>query len=162
MPEYNGMLLPEVKITLSDGEIAQQEKKLDMMPMPLEAMIELSIYLKREMAKVDALKGMQAVLKGRIENAYQDRAVKDRVTCRTKVGMSTYSEGGEKLELIDRDTTVDNLTTEQLRISYKPDLKSLETILRPDEFERHVRRVPKDPVVTIRENKSNDYEEIDF
>jgi len=160
MPSFDDIDLPTVEI---HGDPDKVSAKLSDMNMPVEAMIELAIYAKREAAKAEALLEIEKVMRGRI-NAYYDKLpAEERDTRRAEVGMITYTEAGEKVELKDRDWTVAHLTEEQLRITYKPDLKNMETILKPAEFERHVKRTKTNPKLTLRETPGNkDYHEIDF
>lgn len=162
MPSINGLELPTVKVD-TPVDIDKLTAKLAGMPLPVEAMIELVIYLKREQDKAAVLAEVETVVRGRIAAAYEKLPAADRDTRRTEVGLVTYTEAGEKVELKDRDFTVENLTTDQIRITYKPDIKALETILKPDEFNRHVKRSPTSAKITLRETKgSKDYHELDF
>jgi len=163
MPSLNGIPLPRIVIE-QDGafDCDQIAAKLADAKLPVEAMLEALIYFKRERERVEALAPIEQVLRGRIDAHYEKLSEDHRETLRTEVGMATYLDGPDKIELKDRDFTVENLTAEQLRISYKPDLKALQTILKPEEFERHVTRSKGKPRLTIRATKSDEYTELDF
>lgn len=161
MPSFNKIELPVV--TLSNHDCDKISAQLAGMPMPLEAMIELVIYIKRQREKVDALAIIEDVMRGKIKDLYAKLPEADRKTVRTEVGMVTMSAPGEKVELKDRDTTVESLTTEQLRITYKPDLKALETILKKDAFERLITRTPTKGVMAVKDIPASEvFHEIDF
>jgi hypothetical protein len=163
MPKINKLELPTVTLDMTGDEIEALSAKLATEPMSPEGMIETAIYLRRQIEKAEDLNEAVKVLAGRLKEFYGSLNPEQRDTRRVKVGMATYTEAGEKIELKDRDFTVENLTAEQLRITYKPDLKSMETILKPDEFERHTKRTPTPAKVTIRDNRaSSDFEELDF
>jgi len=137
--------------------------KLASANMSPEAMIETAIYLRRQIEKAGALEECVKVLTGRIKAFYASLPADKRETRRVKVGMATYTEPGEKIELIDRDKTVEMLTEEQLRITYKPDVRAMETILKPADFNRLTKKVPTADRVTIRDNRASDvYDELDF
>lgn len=162
MPKINDLPLPSVKVT-APMDLEVLASKLGAEPMSPEAMVETIIYLRREMAKATALAVVEAALRDKLAATYAALPPEKRETRRCNVGLATYSEGGEKVELIDRDKTVETLTTEQLRITYKADLAALQTILKPDAFNRLVKRTPKPPVLTVREQKGSEaYEELDF
>lgn len=163
MPSINGISLPTVEVKVGNMDCDQIAAKLADEKMPMEAMIEIAIFLKREREKAEAIKVIEDVMRGRIDKLYEKLPKDSRETRRTEVGMITYTEEGEKIELRDRDFTVENLTQEQLRITYKPDLKALETILKPKDFERHIKRSKKPASTTLRDIKgSSDYQELDF
>lgn len=162
MPKINELDLPTVSISMGDNALTSLKVALEKEPMPVEAMIEVAIYLKREKAKVDALSALEEVMRARIDKFYSNLPEASRETRRTEVGMITYSGPGEKVELKDRDFTVQGLTAEQLRITYKPDLKAMQTILKPAEFERHVKRVKTKASTTLRDTNSGEYSELDF
>lgn len=148
---------------MADEAIAVLAAKLAEMPMSPEAMLELVIYCQREQRKVEALNQIADEMRKRIAKVFQDLPEGKRESRKSGVGSVSFTEPGEKIELLDRDNTVAMLTDEQLRITYKPDLKAMETILKKDEFERHIKRSSTNPKITIREDKkSDDWDELDF
>jgi len=162
MPSFDNIPLPEVNLS-SSMDVDALAAKLAAHPMSPEAMIELLIYLKREREKANALTEIEEVLRGRLKAIYEKMPKGKRETRRTDVGYATYSDPKESVSLKDRDWTVENLSWEQLRITYKPDLKALQTILKPDEFERHVTRDAGKSTLTIKDQpKSSDFHELDF
>lgn len=161
MPKFGDIELPTV--TLSDHDCDKIAGQLSSKNMPIEAMLEIAIYCKREREKADALTVIEQVMRGRIEAIYADLPEDQRVTRRVQVGMVTYTAPGEKRELIDRDAAIEQLTPEQIRITYKPDLKALETILKKDQLERITKVVPTSARITVRDNSAgNAYDELDF
>jgi hypothetical protein len=126
MPKINKLELPTVTLDMTGDEIEALSAKLATEPMSPEGMIETAIYLRRQIEKAEDLNEAVKVLAGRLKAFYGSLKPEQRDTRRVKVGMATYTEAGEKIELKDRDFTVENLTAEQLRITYKPDLKSME------------------------------------
>lgn len=161
-PSVNGLQLPVVTVSNLEVEPDSLSAVLADLNMSVEAMIETSIYLKREIEKVTVFDEARKVLAGRIKQAMDNLPEDKRETRRTDVGMATYSEPGESVSLRDRDWTVEHMTDEQLRITYKPDLKAMETILKPEEFNRHVVRKPTPSKVSIRDTNGTDYTELDF
>lgn len=162
MPSFDNLPLPEVNLS-APMDIDALAAKLADHPMAPEAMIELIVYFKREREKAAALSEIEEVLRGRLAAIYEKTPVEKRETRRTEVGYATYSNPKETVSLKDRDWTVENLTEEQLRITYKPDLKAMETILKPDEFERHVTRKSGKSTLTVRDQSGSDeFYEIDF
>ena len=163
MPRLRDVSLPSVLLSMSDEDIKDYAKKLEEAKLSPESMVEAIVYLKREREKADALKAMEDVLRARLKAYYDKRKADERESVRSEVGFATYSKPSEKVSLKDRDATVASLTDEQLRISYVPDLKALQTILKPDHFERLVKRETREPVLTVKENKGAEgYEELDF
>ena len=160
MPKIGNITLPSVTVTGQDPqEVADLLKEKNM---PLEAMVEVAIYCKREREKAEALSVIEDLMRARLKKAYADMKPEKRVTTRAEVGMLTYTAEGETIALKDRDKTVEMLTEEQLRITYKPDLKALETILKAADFNRHVTRGKSAPKITLRDTKdNNEYHEID-
>jgi hypothetical protein len=157
MPKLNGINLPTVTVEIPE-EVVSAVKREKFSP---EAMVELAIYLKRQKAHADALNDLEAAVKAKIEEYYDGLAENKRDTVRTEAGMVTYAAPKETIKLRDRDATVEALSAEQLRASYKPDIKALEIMLKPDEFERHVtRETAKKGTITIRDSKGA-FEEID-
>lgn len=161
MPKFGHIDLPVV--TLGGGDPDAIAAKLTTSNMPVEAMVEVLIYCKREREKADALSVIEDVLRGRILAAYETMPPEKRETTRTEVGMVTYTAAGETVSIVDRDTVVESLTQEQLRITYKPDMAALKTILKPDAYERLIKRTPKKASITVRDNPgASGYTEIDF
>lgn len=161
MPKFGDIDLPTV--TVSDHDCDKIAGQLANKNMPIEAMLEIAIYCKREREKGEALKVIEDVMRGRIEAIYSGLPEDQRTTRRTQVGMVTYTAAGEKRELIDRDAAIEQLTPEQIRITYKPDLKALETILKKDALERITKVVPTPARITVRDNPAGTaYDEIDF
>lgn len=161
MPKINNIDLPTVTVSGADPDALSS--KLATEKMPVEAMVETIVYLIREREKADALKVAEDVLRGRIMAHYAALPESLRGSVRTEVGLVTYADGGETVKAKDRDLIVESLTAEQLRISYIPDLKALETILKKDAFDRLVTRSPSAARITIRPNRgSTDYSELDY
>jgi len=162
MAKFNDITLPEVTVKHAD-DLDALAKKLSVAPMSVEAMIEVGVYLKRQMDKAAELEDCYKIMGGRIK-AIMDKLPPDkRETRRTKVGMATYSDAGEKVEIIDRDKVVETLTAEQLRITYAPNIKAMETILKPGDFQRLTKRTPTASKVAIKQTKGvDDYEELDI
>jgi len=160
MPKIGNITLPTV--TLSGQDPADVAALLKDKNMPLEAMVEVAIYCKREREKAEALAPIEDLMRARLKKAYAAMPPEKRVTTRTEVGMLTYTAEAETITLKDRDKTVEMLTDEQIRITYKPDLKALKTIMKPAEFNRHVTRGKSDPKITLRDNRASDeYSELD-
>lgn len=162
MPKLHGIPLPTVVLNSEIG-LSELEDKLTLQPMSPEAMVEAIVYLQRQMEIASELRPLVDVLRSRLMEVYEALPEDKRETRRTPVGMATYTDGGTKAELIDRDATVESLTPDQLRASYKPDMKALEVMLTKDAFERLVKRTPVPPRITVRDNRSSaDYEELEF
>lgn len=124
MPSINDIELPFV--TLSNHDPEQVAHILENMKMPLEAMIEVAIYIKRQREKANALEVIEKTMRDRINEVYETMPPENRETRRTEVGMVTYTAPGTVVKLIDRDKSVEMMTDEQLRITYKPgDRKSV-------------------------------------
>ena len=128
-----------------------------------EAMVEVMIYIKREKAKASELYQIEEAMKAQLA-AYYDKTKKDkRESIRASdVGMCSYSPPGEKVTIKDRDKAVEALTAEQIRISYIPDVKHLETILKKADFDRLVNREDTAYKLSIRDSKGDKYEELEF
>lgn len=162
MPSFDNIPLPEVNLS-SPMDLDKLAAKFAAHPMSPEAMLELVVYLKREREKADALQDIENVLRGRLKARYDTLPAEKRETLRTEVAIATYSEGHSRDKLRDRDWTVEHLTEEQLRITYSPDLKAMKTILKADEYARHVVSEESSPIMTIRETRaSKDFQELDF
>lgn len=157
MATLNGHPLPSIVIYPGDDAAILKE----LSQAPIEAFVETIAYIDYQIAAVDAVKDFR----GQIVELLKDRLAKlpatERGTRRVDAAVMTYSEGGETVSLIDRDATVDALSDEQVRASYKPDLKALEVMLRPEEFNRLVKREPKPPVVGIRKTGIRKFHELD-
>lgn len=163
MPKINKLELPSVSVTMTPEQIEDLAAKLSTENMSPEGMIETVIYLRRQIEKAKALEDCAKVLSGRLGKFYEGLPAAQRETRRVDVGMATYTDAGTKTEIIDRDTVVENLTDEQLRITYKPDIKAMETILKEKDFERLTKQVPTPAKVTIRDNRaSQEFNELDF
>jgi len=160
MPKIGDIDLPTV--TVSDHDCDKIAGQLATKNMPIEAMLEAVIYLKREREKADALAVIEEVLRGRLSSIYANIPEDQRTTRRTKVGMVTYTAPGKKRELIDRDKAIELLTPEQIRITYKPDLKALETILKKADLDRLTKEVDVPSRITIRDTSGTEFEELDF
>lgn len=163
MPKLNDHDLPVVTVT-ADTNLSKLVENLKAEKMPVEAWIELAIYLKREIAKVDALSKLFDEVRGVVTDELGGVLPEKREDrSRVDVGQATYTEGRTTERLKDRDATVEALTDEQIRISYKPDIGNLRTILKPEKFAELVETTRSKPSVSIRENKGNrDFHEIDF
>lgn len=163
MPRLRNAELPRVSVSMTEDEITVSAKHLQDAKMPAEAMVEALVYLKREREKADALLALEAVLRERLKSYYEGRNPSARETVRTKVGIASYSNPSDKVRPVDRDTVFESLTDEQRRISYVPDMKVLQTILKSDAFERLVTREKGKPTLTIKDSNSGvDYDEIEL
>lgn len=158
MPKLNGIDLPTV--TVADHETL--EAKIAREKFTPDQLVELAVYLKREREKVSVLDGIENTIKDKLLDYYEKMAPEHRESLRTSAGMATYTQGRETLKLRDRDATVRELTPEQLRVSYKPDMKALETILPEDQFDKLVERSRSARgIVTVRDTRG-EFEELDF
>ena len=146
---YEGMELPTVTVEI-DGLICD---KLTRIKPPVEAMIEMVIYLNRQKDKLAALSDMDKKLREMIKAHYDTIKPDERETIRSGAGMATYSRPGETTTIADRDAAVEALTDEQIRISYKPDVKALKTILKKAEFDRLTKTTPTPSRITIKDTK---------
>lgn len=163
MPKINKLELPQVSVSMTPDEIDDLAGKLSTEVMSMEGMIETAIYLQRQIELAKALDTCVSVLKGRIKSTYEKLPEDQRDTRRVRVGMATFTDASEKRDIIDRDKVVETLTDEQLRITYKPDIKAMETILKPGDLERLTKMVPVASKISIRDNRaSEDYDELDF
>lgn len=161
MPKIDDIDLPVVSLSDHDADLIAA--KLADKTMPIEAMIEVAIYIKREREKANALEVIEKVMRGRIEKAYADLKPEQRETRRAEVGMVTYTDAGEKIVARDRDFIIENLTDEQIRITYQPDLKALATILKKDHLERLTKKEATKSRITLRDiPASDDYSELDY
>lgn len=161
-PKINDLKLPTVNVS-APLDLEDLAAKLATEPMSPEGLIETAIYLKRQKEKADALDDCIKVLTGRVKAFYDKLPPEKRETRRVKVGMATYTDAGEKVDIIDRDTTMETLTDEQIRITCTPNVKLMETILKAGDFERLTKKVPTPSRVTIRDNRaSEEFEELDF
>lgn len=158
MPKYKGFELPVVSVKNAPEDLGQllvQEK-----PGP-EATMELILYLERQKAKAAAaLDNAITDLKGHMSDLYKSTREDKRGRTETSAGMVTYAAPGEKEEIKDRDDLVDDLTDEQIRIAFDPSakaVKALKTILRAEQFERHITRSPTGMRLTYRD-KGGDFE----
>ena len=158
VPSLNGITLPVVTVTEYE-EAATAIRRGKFSP---EQLVELAIYLKRIRDKVSVLDNIQAAVKEKIEAYYDKLAPDAREGIRTEAGMTTYAAPKETVSIRDRDETMESLTTEQIRASYKPDVVALKIILKPDAFERLVKRsTAKKGIISIRDSKGA-FEEIEW
>lgn len=152
MPNYKGVALPEVTVSNAPENLTQL--LVEQNPGP-EATMELIFYLERLKKDVAAaLDGTITDLKGRMSDFYKATKEDKRDRTETKAGMVTYTPPGEQVTIKDRDECVENLTDEQIRISYDPSakaVKALETILKKDHFERLITRKPTGMKLTYRD-----------
>ena len=157
MATYEGHKLPSVEVKLGD----HKEVSKALAVAPLEALVEVIAYCDYQLDRTQALSDLRYelvdILKARLASLPESQ----RGTRRVDAALMTYTEGKEAVTLIDRDATVASLTEEQLRASYKPDMKALEIMLKPDHFNRLVKRTPKPPVLTIRKTGKEVYHEVD-
>jgi len=149
MKEYNGIPLPVVSVEIDD-DLASCVKRAKM---PVEGAIELVIYLQREKAKCDVLNEAIAEARAKVNAVYDSTKEDERETIRAGAGMATYSKPGEKVQLKDRDATVEALSNEQIRITYQPDIKALKTILKKDEYDRLTETVATPSRIAIKDTK---------
>lgn len=149
--------MPEVALSDDGKTLLAAIKARALSP---EILTEVVIYCGREQAKVAAvLDEISAAARDRLVKYYAGLKKSERATVRTEAGMTTYSEEGFKRDLKDRDTTVAALTPEQLRATYKPDMKALEVILKPAVFERLTKKVKVPAKISVRDSKG-DFEEL--
>lgn len=159
MPRLNKIELPRVSIT-TDLEALEFHVKIA--PMSPEAVIETLIYLQRERDKTEALNGPIAALRERLTAYYAALPAGNRASIRaSNVGLVTYTPAGKRSVPLDRDKLVEALTPEQIRISYVPDMKALETILKPEVYRALTKEEPTKEKVTLRDSNGSDFEELD-
>ena len=159
MPKIEDVELPVVTSNIDLNQLKNDLKALTSTP---EGMIEAAIWIKRQADIAEDLSECVDILKQKLMEFYQGQDADKRDTRRTKVGIAPYTDKGSKYVIIDRDTTVEQLTDEQLRISYVPNVKNLETILKPEMFERLTKTVDTPARVSLKDLTNDNYEELDF
>lgn len=137
MPELNGVALPVVAVP-DVKELLAMVQRDKLAP---EQAIELAIYLKREAEKLDVFGPVMEECRKKIVAYYAALPAENRGTVTTRAARASYTKAAKTRVIKDRDETVAALTEEQLRISYIPDVKALETILRKEDFQRLTQEV---------------------
>ena len=149
MYELDGKPLPFVTVKNVDD----WAKYVKDTKMPPEQIAEFMVLIKREKEKVSALAELEKALRDKAMAYYETVTLDKRESIKTDAALLAYSPPSETVALRDRDETVAELTDEQIRISYKPDLNALKTILLPEVLERLTVRKAKAHSITLRDNK---------
>lgn len=148
MPKFRDAQLPVVSIK---GDPEPVIKALDRGKVPPETLADLAVYIARQKKRVEVLDDLDKAIRAAILAYYEKLQPEARDTVKSDAGMITYTAAGEKRELLDRDEAVKELTVDQIRASYNPDMKALETILPRKVFERLTRVKRTEAKISVRD-----------
>lgn len=153
---FRNIPVPTAKV---DGDPEKLIEALKDGAVPPEALADLMAYVRRQKnAVVTALGEIEEAISDAAKSYYEGLAEEKRETVRGKAGMITYTAAGKKDEAKDRDSIVASINPEQLRASYKPDLKALKVMLTPGKYRALVKEVDTPAKVTFRDMGGDDYD----